>query len=464
MPTKGLMAKALVVAATLFWQPGAWPQSGDSASVPAVTDGELAEVREALRGLGLHAADVVRGGDGRLTLSGEYENRDQVESAFAVARAVLGLRRVAPTTPAQISYRLKGFDNAFAAQVGDMMKKAPKPASPSPMTTPLTTAPLTTAPLTTAPLTTAPLTTAPLTKNSPTTASPTTASPNSPRAATPRTLGLIVGVGKFKNLPLENRLEFANKDATDFHRFLVKPDGGGLSAQWVSLLSDENATAKAVQTALTGISQQAQSGDTVILFIASHGVPNAMNKFDILLHDSEFPLTKAGGRSSIEFANANRNTVLTDDNLQNFVATLVAKQVRTILVIDACYSGKTFAKIPGYLPTRTRALDSHQREVAYSASPSGQAISELVQQASRDIKTARIVIVSASEGEEAIEFPEIGGGVFTQMYINSLSRLPDFADAFDQAKPAIVKRARTVGHSQTPRLLVVPETAHTRIQ
>ena len=422
MRATGLTAKALLLVATLLWLSGAWPQSGDGAAVAAVTDGELAEVREGLRGLGLHTADVVRGGDGRLTLTGEYENRDQVESAFAVARAALGLRRVAPTTPAQISYRLKGFDNNFAAQVGDMMKKAP------------------------------------------TTASPTMAPPNSPRDAAPRTLGLIVGVGKFKNLPLENRLEYANKDATDFHRFLVKPDGGGLSAQWVNLLSDENATAKAVQSALTRISQQAQTGDTVILFIASHGVPNAMNKFDILLHDSEFPLTKAGGKSSIEFANANRNTVLTDDNLQNFVATLVAKQVRTILVIDACYSGKTFAKIPGYLPTRTRALESHQREVAYSASPSGQAISELVQQASRDIKTARIVIVSASEGEEAIEFPEIGGGVFTQMYINSLTRLPDFADAFDQAKPAIVKRARTVGHSQTPRLLVVPESARTRIQ
>lgn len=80
------------------------------------------------------------------------------------------------------------------------------------------------------------------------------------------------------------------------------------------------------------------------------------------------------------------------------------------------------------------------------------------------VKTARIVIVSASEGEEAIEFPEIGGGVFTQMYIGSLAKVPDFADAFDLAKPAIVKRARTAGYSQTPRLLVVPETALTRIK
>ena len=424
--THRLSASALLLAAALIGLPVAWSQSVDGGPVPEVTDGELAEVREGLRGLGLSAADVVRGSDGRLTLSGEYENRDQVESAFALARATLGLRRVAPTTPAQITYRLKGFENAFAAQVGDMMKKAPRPA-------------------------------APVTQPSPT-------SSTGPRVTGPRTLGLIVGIGKFKNLPTENRLEFANKDAADFHRFLVKPDGGGLSAQSVKLLADENATAKAVQTALTAISQQARTGDTVILFIASHGVPNAMNKFDILLHDSEFPLTKAGGKSSIEFANANRNTVLTDDNLQDFVATLVARQVRTILVIDACYSGKTFAKIPGYLPTRTRALASHQREVAYSASPSGQAISDLVQQASRDIQTARIVIVSASEGEEAIEFPEIGGGVFTQMYIGSLSKVPDFADAFDLAKPAIVKRARTAGHSQTPRLLVVPETALTRIK
>ena len=35
--------------------------------------------------------------------------------------------------------------------------------------------------------------------------------------------------------------------------------------------------------------------------------------------------------------------------------------------------------------------------------------------------------------------------------------------AFDQAKPSVIRSARTVGHSQTPRLLAVPESAETRM-
>jgi hypothetical protein len=88
----------------------------------------------------------------------------------------------------------------------------------------------------------------------------------------------------------------------------------------------------------------------------------------------------------------------------------------------------------------------------------------MVQQAGKDNKTTRVVIVSASETEEAMESPDLGGGVFTQTYLAELNRVPDYADAFDRAKPVIVKKARSVGHSQTPRLLVVPEEAYTKMK
>jgi hypothetical protein len=84
----------------------------DRPGVEPVTQPEMSEIRRAFQGIGLSQADIVRGEDGRITLVGEYENRDEVETAFAAARAVAGLRRVAPTTPANIKYRLKGFDSA----------------------------------------------------------------------------------------------------------------------------------------------------------------------------------------------------------------------------------------------------------------------------------------------------------------------------------------------------------------
>ena len=62
-----------------------------------------------------------------------------------------------------------------------------------------------------------------------------------------------------------------------------------------------------------------------------------------------------------------------------------------------------------------------------------------------------------------MESLKTNGGLFTQTYIEQLKKVKDYADAFDAAKPAVIRSARTVGHSQTPRLLAVPESAVTRM-
>jgi hypothetical protein len=59
---------------------------------------------------------------------------------------------------------------------------------------------------------------------------------------------------------------------------------------------------------------------TVVLFAASHGLPNAMGKFDIVLHDTEFPTKKvASAGQSLDLTITNRSTALSDDDLQGFV-------------------------------------------------------------------------------------------------------------------------------------------------
>jgi hypothetical protein len=107
-------------------------------------------------------------------------------------------------------------------------------------------------------------------------------------------------------------------------------------------------------------------------------------------------------------------------------------------------------------------LTQHKKEVEYKTSLSQEALSELALKA-KDARTTRIVIVSASENEESMESPKENGGLFTQTYIHALTNIKDYADAFDQAKPAVIRSARTVGHSQTPRLLAVPESAETKM-
>ena len=397
-----------------------------SRAVEAVTQSEITEIRRAFKEIGLSQADVLRGDDGRITLTGEYENRDEVETAFAASRAVVGLRRVAPTTPTNIKYRLKGFDNAFATTVGKMMQKqTPPPVAVRPAQPPAERA--------------------------------------QPVKRGPRTMGLIVGAGKYKFLPAENGLEGAGKDATDLYNFLVARDGGAVPRESMRLLTQADATSGAVKAEMAKIVEQAQAGDTVVLFVAAHGLPNAMNKFDIVLYDTEFPSKKVGAKDkSLEFVITNRKTALSDEDLQNFVAQLTLKDARSVIVLDTCYSGKTFVVIPGYLPSRTRSLTQHKKEAEYSTSMPQEAVADLAQK-TRNLKTSRIVIVSASENEESIEAPSLGGGAFTQTYIIALRKIHDFADAFDQTKPSVIRIARTVGHSQTPRMLVVPEVANTKM-
>ncbi|MBK8742857.1 MAG: caspase family protein [Betaproteobacteria bacterium] len=423
---RALLASLLLISALHGMQSGAQAQSPGAAAVEPVAQAEISEIRQAFQGIGLREADVVRGQDGRITLVGEYENRDAVETAFAAARAVVGLRRVAPTTPGNIKYRLRGFDTAFASTVGKMMQRSQPKAEPA-----ATPAP------------------------------PPRPAVRFQRGA--RTYGLVMGIGKFKYLPESHGLEYADKDAFDFFTFLISPQGGGLTRDAIKLLRQEEATSAAVKTAMREIFDLTQAGDTVVLFAASHGLPNAMNKFDIVLHDTEFPKHKTGPKEQpLDFVITKRSTALADDDLQNWVTQLTLRDVRTVVILDTCYSGKTFVSIPGYLPARTRSLSRHKKEVEYSASLSQEALNELAQQA-KDARTTRIVIVSASENEESMESLKSNGGLFTQTYIAALANAHDYADAFDQAKPSVIRSARTVGHSQTPRLLAVPESAVTKM-
>ena len=444
------------------------------AAVEPVTPSEIAEIRQAFQAIGLREADIARADDGRITLVGEYENRDAVEMAFGAARAVVGLRRVAPTSPSNVKFRLKNFEGAFASTVGKMMQRPSLPKA----AVPIGPAPAVTAPPVPAPAS------APVSAPSSGRASAPASGPGPIPAASPlpnlqasvpmapatpdrplvamraaQTFGLVVGVGKFRNLGDAQSLEFADKDAKDFHDFLVSPQGGGLPRDSVRLLLQEGATSAAVKTAMRDVLNQSQGGDTIVFFAASHGLPNAMNKFDIVLHDTEFPRQKAG---SVDFAITNRKTALADDDLQEWIVQLTLRDVRTVLVLDTCYSGKTFVAVPGYHPSRTRSLQRYQKEVEYSSSLSEEALKDLTRQA-RDARTTRIVIVSASENEESMESLKTNGGLFTQIYIEQLKKVKDYADAFDAAKPAVIRSARTVGHSQTPRLLAVPESAVTRM-
>jgi tetratricopeptide (TPR) repeat protein len=87
-----------------------------------------------------------------------------------------------------------------------------------------------------------------------------------------KTYAIVVGVSRYKNDPPVNSLQFADKDAETLVALLEKPRGGGLkSPDQITLLTNERATRAAIDDAVKGFAG-AGSSDTLILFVAGHGV------------------------------------------------------------------------------------------------------------------------------------------------------------------------------------------------
>jgi tetratricopeptide (TPR) repeat protein len=87
-----------------------------------------------------------------------------------------------------------------------------------------------------------------------------------------KTYALVVGVSKFATVRPE--LDWAAQDAVSFRDYLRLPRGGGLQDDvQLRTLTDNTATAPAVRNALVDfLIANARPNDTVILFIATHGV------------------------------------------------------------------------------------------------------------------------------------------------------------------------------------------------
>jgi tetratricopeptide (TPR) repeat protein len=103
------------------------------------------------------------------------------------------------------------------------------------------------------------------------------------------TYALVIGVSEFPNLP-ENQLQFADADARSFSDYLRLPRGGKLVDDLqLKPLINKDATVPAIENAMVDfLIAKAQPNDTVMLFMASHGVIEAKtNKAYLLTWESD---------------------------------------------------------------------------------------------------------------------------------------------------------------------------------
>ncbi len=145
---------------------------------------------------------------------------------------------------------------------------------------------------------------------------------------------VIVGISHYHNIP---SLNYADRDALAFYHYLTSPAGGKVSTENIHMLTDSEATAIQIFSALDWLEDQSKKGDIAIFYFSGHGdvekKTNYHNGF-LLAYDSQEAGYMAGGTVQII-------------NLKGYLNSIASSGVHVILVADACHAGKLVGGIEG---------------------------------------------------------------------------------------------------------------------
>jgi len=134
--------------------------------------------------------------------------------------------------------------------------------------------------------------------------------------------GIFIGVSKYKDRSLD--LAYADKDATELHRFFVEHFRGRIHPDHFHLLVNQDANRGQVLRTLGEVLRRAQPEDVVILSLAMHGVldPSGEDLY-FLTHEADPNLPED-------------NAISRHDLLRQISR---SKARRIILFLDACHTG-----------------------------------------------------------------------------------------------------------------------------
>jgi tetratricopeptide (TPR) repeat protein len=135
---------------------------------------------------------------------------------------------------------------------------------------------------------------------------------------------LLIGISSFHSDQIRS-LEFAHADAIEMGKLLHSPRGGGLPLENIKLLTNDQATAGAIRSAIDSHLKGRHSNDTVLLFVASHGTVIDKRGY-ILAWDSD-PQDVA-------------STAIGMEDIRQLFEKQLAGVRRLILYVDVCRAGK----------------------------------------------------------------------------------------------------------------------------
>jgi Skp family chaperone for outer membrane proteins/CBS domain-containing protein len=229
-------------------------------------------------------------------------------------------------------------------------------------------------------------------RDAPAAIAPTDDQPTQPRLKLPAIWAVVIGISEYQNKELQ--LNYAHRDAQAYYSFLKSPFGGAIQEDRIEILTNRNATRADIIRALNEKLRMAFEDDMVIIYIASHGVPEEVSgELYFLGYDAD---TKniAG-------------TAISQIDVQKAIATARAKKI--LLIADACHSGSV-----GLSPSIARRGS----------------VATYVNRLLKEIASARdgVAILTASSANEfSQEGAQWGGGhgVFTNHLINGLKGQAD---------------------------------------
>ena len=203
------------------------------------------------------------------------------------------------------------------------------------------------------------------------------------------TRAVVVGISDYFDDQIPD-LKYADKDAEAFAAWLQSPAGGSLTSDQVVLLTNEKATTPQFSAALDWLIEQCREGDQAIIYFSGHGdveTKTIMNWGFLLTYNSP-PNNYIAGAFLIPY-------------LQSVVSTLAQKNVKVVMISDACHAGKLAGS--EYGGTQATALN-------------------LSRQFANEVK-----IMSCQPDEYSMEGEQWGGGrgAFSYHLIEGLTGLAD---------------------------------------
>jgi WD40 repeat protein len=236
---------------------------------------------------------------------------------------------------------------------------------------------------------------------------------------------LAVGVNQFPSLPAGLNLAFAAQDAQAMGDTLQQRGAGRYAQTFVKVLSDDSAEKPTREAILAALQFLQQSGprDTVVLFLASHGVTDKAGNYYFVPRDAE-------RRDIVAAQRGEKGPSLV--SWISFFEALRGAAGRRLLIVDTCHAGSAEG-----------SFDAHSLMKRSAAS--------------------LFPLIVASKGEErSQEYAAGKHGLFTYALMSALApaadadgdRFVSLKEAFNFAVPIVDDlRDKSVG-GQTPQMVL----------